>query len=225
MRIAEGERVALLGSSGAGKSTLLRALLGAVPATGQVRIGGRDPYRSQREATRIRSGTGVVRQGNDLVLGVSARLNALMGTTATWRAPDWLRALTGRAPAPYQGRLETLAARHGILGCLRQPARELSGGQRQRVALVRALLGEPRLLLADEPTNGLDPVTAAAAVDALRTAGSPARPVTVVVATHDLAVARRFPRVLAMRDGRLAYDGSTLDESITAGIYGDGDRP
>ncbi len=224
MSIAEGERVALLGPSGAGKSTLLRALLGAVPATGRVRVDGRDPFRSRREATQVRSGTGVVRQGNDLVLGVSARLNALMGTTAAWRLRDWVRALTGRIPVPFQGRLEILAAHHGILGCLRQPARELSGGQRQRVALVRALLGQPRLLLADEPTNGLDPVTAAAAVDALRTAGTNSdRPVTVVVATHDLAVARQFPRVLALRDGRLAYDGSTLDESTTASIYHHGD--
>jgi ABC-type phosphate/phosphonate transport system ATPase subunit len=224
--IAEGEQVALLGSSGAGKSTLLRALLGAVPATGRVRVGGLDPYRSTRDATTIRSGTGVVRQGNDLVLGVSARLNALMGTTAAWHARDWVRALTGRVPAPYQGRLEILAARHGIRSCLRQTARELSGGQRQRVALVRALLGQPRLLLADEPTSGLDPVTAEAAVDALRTAGTNGDPpVTVVVATHDLAVARQFPRVLAMRDGRLAYDGATLDESTTAGIYHIGAAP
>jgi ABC-type phosphate/phosphonate transport system ATPase subunit len=224
LRIAEGERVALLGPSGAGKSTLLRALLGAVPVSGRVRVGGHDPYGPRRAAAWIRSGTGVVRQGNDLVLGVSGRLNALMGTAATWRTRDWLRALTGQIPAPFQSRLETLAAQHGILGCLRQPARELSGGQRQRVALVRALLGQPRLLLADEPTSGLDPVTAAAAVDALRTAGSPARPVTVIVATHDLAVARQFPRILAMRDGRLAYDGATLDESVTAGIYR-GDQP
>jgi ABC-type multidrug transport system ATPase subunit len=218
--IAEGERVALLGPSGAGKSTLLRALLGAVPATGRVRVGGGDPYRSPREAARIRSGAGVVRQGNDLVLGVSGRLNALMGTAAAWRPRDWLRALTGRTPAPYQRRLDTLAAQHGISRCLRQPARELSGGQRQRVALVRALLNQPRLLLADEPTSGLDPVTAEAAVDALRTAAA-----TVLVATHDLAVARQFPRILAMRDGRLAYDGATLDESAAAGIYRPGDQP
>ncbi len=220
MTIAEGERVALLGPSGAGKSTLLRALLGAVPATGRVRIGGSDPYGSRREATRIRCGTGVVRQGNDLVLGVSSRLNALMGTAATWHVRDWLRALTGRTPAPYQHRLETLAAQHGVLGCLGQQARQLSGGQRQRVALVRALLGQPLLLLADEPTSGLDPVTAAVAVDALRTAGS-----TVVVATHDLAVARQFSRILALRDGRLAYDGATLDESIATSIYHHTDRP
>jgi ABC-type phosphate/phosphonate transport system ATPase subunit len=214
--IAEGERVALLGPSGAGKSTLLRTLLGAVPATGRVRVGGRDPYRSTREATRIRSDTGMIRQGNDLVLGVSARLNAIMGTTTTWRAGDWLRALTGRIPAPFRDPLEHLAARHGIRDCLPRPARELSGGQRQRVALVRALLGEPRLLLADEPTSGLDPVTADIAVEALCTVG-----VTVVVATHDLAVARRFPRVVALRDGRLVYDGATLDESVSAGIYRD----
>ena len=211
VHLHEGEQAALLGPSGSGKSTLLRALLGAVPATGQIRIGGRDPY---REARAVRAGTGFVRQGNDLVLGVSARLNALMGTSASWRARDWVVALCGQAPMRHRGRLHRLAAAHGISGCLARPARQLSGGQRQRVALVRALLSEPRLLLADEPTTGLDPVTAEAAVDALRAAG-----VTLIVATHDLAVARRFPRVLAIRAGALVYDGPMLDDETAAGIY------
>ncbi|MGQ0841944.1 ATP-binding cassette domain-containing protein [Actinokineospora sp.] len=220
LHIAEGERVALLGPSGAGKSTLLRALLGAVPIRGEVRVGALDPYRSERNARTVRAATGFVRQGNDLVLGLSARLNAIMGTSATWRWRDWPRALAGGTPPSLARRLDTLALSHGIADCLSQPARTLSGGQRQRVALVRALLGAPRLLLADEPTSGLDPVTAAAAVDALRDADDRDRPVTVVVATHDLAVARRFPRIVALRDGRLVYDGPVLDDPTAALIYG-----
>ena len=214
MRLRDGEQVALLGPSGSGKSTLLRALLGAVPVTGEVRVGGRDPYRGAAEARKIRAATGFVRQGNDLVLGVSARLNALMGTAASWRSRDWMLALCGRAPPRHAAALHRLAAAHGIDGCLNRPARQLSGGQRQRVALVRALLPDPRLLLADEPTTGLDPVTASAAVDALRQVG-----VTLVVATHDLAVARRFPRVLAIRAGALIYDGPTLDDRTAAAVY------
>lgn len=212
MGVSDGEQVALLGPSGSGKSTLLRALLGAVPATGLIRVGGRDPYRG--DARAIRAATGFLRQGNDLVLGVSARLNALMGTSTNWRAQDWLRALCGRVPARHAASLQRLASKHGISGCLARPARNLSGGQRQRVALVRALLAEPRLLLADEPTSGLDPVTAETAVDALLDVG-----VTLIVATHDLAVARRFPRILAVRAGTLIYDGPTLDEETAASIY------
>ncbi|MGI5288988.1 ATP-binding cassette domain-containing protein [Nonomuraea polychroma] len=218
LRIAEGEQVALLGPSGAGKSTLLRALLGAVPVTGTVRVNGLDPYGTAGERRAIRRATGFVRQGGDLVPGLSARLNTVMGTSPSWTPRDWARVLGGRVPAAYEERLAALADRHGIRDSLSARVRDLSGGQRQRVAVIRALLPRPRLLLADEPTSGLDPVTAAAVVDALR---APAGSVTVVVATHDLAVARRFPRILAMREGRLVHDGDSLDDTAAAGVYGD----
>lgn len=210
LRVAAGDRVALLGQSGAGKSTLLRALLGAVPATGTVRVGGLDPYGSAEERRAVRQSAGFVRQGGDLVLGLSARLNAVMGTTPHWGVIDWIR-LT---PAAYEERLAALAEEYRIADCLAVPVRQLSGGQRQRVALVRALLPGPSLLLADEPTSGLDPVNATAAVDALLAA-----PATVLVATHDLAVARRFPRILALREGRVVYDGADLDELLARDVY------
>ncbi|MGP3957999.1 ATP-binding cassette domain-containing protein [Nonomuraea sp. 3N208] len=222
LRIAEGEQVALLGPSGAGKSTFLRALLGAVTITGTVRVGEWDPYGTAAERRAIRRASGFVRQGGDLVPGLSARLNAAMGTSPSWTLRDWARVLGGRAPAAQEERLAALADRHGITDSLPARVRELSGGQRQRVAVIRALLPGPRLLLADEPTSGLDPVTAAAVVDTLC---SPAGSMTVVVATHDLAVARRFPRILAMRDGRLVHDGQSLDETTAAGVYGDGESP
>lgn len=217
LHIRAGEQVALLGRSGAGKSTLLRALLGAVPpVAGGVRIDGRDPFGSAAEVRALRRATGVIRQGNDLVLGLSARLNALMGTASEWRVRDWVIALRGGVPAAYRERLAALAARHGITGALDARVSELSGGQRQRVALCRALMPDPRLLLADEPTNGLDPATAGAVVDALRgTEG-----VTLVVATHDLGVARAFPRVVALADGAVVYDGDDFDEQAARDVYG-----
>lgn len=215
--IEAGAQVALLGPSGAGKSTLLRALLGAVPVTGRVRVGGRDPCGATRDAREVRRATGFVRQGDDLVLGLSARLNALMGTAAGWRPRDWAAVCVGRAPTGHAPRLAALAAGLGVEWCLPARAAELSGGQRKRIALIRALLPRPRLLLADEPTTGLDPTTADIAVTALRSADG----ATLIVATHDLTVARRFPRVIALRDGRLIYDGPGIDANAATAIYGD----
>ncbi|HWB71552.1 MAG TPA: ATP-binding cassette domain-containing protein [Egibacteraceae bacterium] len=218
LAVAEGERVALLGPSGAGKTTLLRAILAAVrPATGSIRVGGADPF-SSAQVRHIRRSTGMLRQGTDLVNGVSARTNALMGTVPGWGARGWLAVLRGRTPAAYAGRLQTLAERHGLSDCLAARVEQLSGGQRQRVALVRALLPAPRLLLADEPTSGLDVRTAATAVASLLAADA----ATVLVATHDLDVARDFPRVVALRAGRVVYDGPGLDEATVERIYGRG---
>lgn len=217
LAVAEGEQVALLGPSGSGKTTLLRAVLGAVrPAAGSIRVAGRDPFGTPGEVRAIRRATGMLRQGTDLVDGVSARCNALIGTATSWGMRGWLAVLRGRSPAAYAERLVALAARHGVSDCLTARVDELSGGQRQRVALIRALLPEPRLLLADEPTSGLDLRTAETAVDGLR--GSDG--VTVLVTTHDLAVARRFPRVVALRAGGVVHDGPALDEASVERIYG-----
>ena len=215
--IDAGEQIALLGPSGAGKTTLLRAILGAIPVTGTLRVGGRDPGGSPGAAREVRRAAGFVRQGDDLVLGLSARLNALMGTTAGWRPRDWAAVCTGRVPAGHAARLAALAAELGVAAYLSAPAAELSGGQRKRIALIRALLPRPRLLLADEPTSGLDPAIADIAVSALRSAEG----ATLIAATHDLAVARGFPRVIALREGRLVYDGPGVDAATAAAIYGD----
>ena len=216
LRLDEGQQAALLGPSGSGKTTLLRALLGGVkPTSGRVTIGGYDPLNRLGDAQALRRMTGVVRQGSDLILALSARCNALAGTAATWSLRDWLALLRKRVPAPWAERFAALCRDHGIDHLLDVPAAHLSGGERQRVALVRALLPAPRLLLADEPTSGLDPATAAAAVQALRSAGA-----TLLLATHDLAVARQFPRVIALRAGRVVYDGPGFDATAAAAVYG-----
>lgn len=216
LRVAEGEHVALLGPSGSGKTTLLRVLLGAVPpAGGRVRVGGRDPFGSREELVALRRATGLVRQGGDLVEGLSARTNALAAVSSRFTAADWWALLRGEVPPAQRERLLTLAHAQGIAELLDAPVRTLSGGQRQRVALVRALLGGPRLLLADEPTSGLDPAAADAAVTALRQVS-----VTLLLATHDLGVAARFPRVVALRAGRVVHDGSGLDAAAAALVYG-----
>lgn len=216
LTVDPGEHVALLGSSGSGKTTLLRTLLGAVrPVSGRIRVGGMNPFGSRDEIARLRGATGVVRQGNDLVLGLSARVNAVMATVPSWGAADWVAVLRGNAPLRYQDRLHALAERHDVSGCLGARVEHLSGGQRQRVALIRALLPRPGLLLADEPTVGLDPVTAEVAVTALQGVEA----ATVIVATHDLGVAQRFSRIVALRGGRLVFDGPSLSAAQGASIY------
>jgi ABC-type phosphate/phosphonate transport system ATPase subunit len=216
LQVADGEQVALLGPSGAGKTTLLRTLLGAVvPAAGQVRVGGLNPFGSRLELKRIRQASGCVRQRDDLIAGLTAQTNALMATTHSWRLTDWLTVFSGRVPRRYTTPLRDLTERHGITPYLGQRVEHLSGGQRQRVALVRAALPRPRLLLADESTSGLDPVRAATALDHLQEAGA-----TLLVSTHDLQVARRFNRVIALRDGQVVFDGPRLDAAAVEDIYG-----
>jgi ABC-type phosphate/phosphonate transport system ATPase subunit len=217
LSIAAGEQVALLGPSGAGKSTLLRVILGAVrPVAGQVRVGGLDPFGRRSEVARIRQATGIVRQRDDLVRGLSARTNILIGQSHQWRPTDWLTVVRGRVPHRYTDRLASLAKRHGVDEFLPTRIEDLSGGQRQRVALVRALLSAPRLLLADESTSGLDPTRAAEALAHLRDADG----ATLVVTTHDLPVARQFPRIIALRDGHVVFDGADLTEQAVEDIYG-----
>ncbi|WP_327352776.1 phosphonate ABC transporter ATP-binding protein [Streptomyces sp. NBC_01304] len=215
LTINPGEHVVLLGPSGSGKTTLLRCILGAVaPQAGTIRVGGLDPV-SPSELRALRRKTGVVRQGNDLVLGLRAQTNAVLGTSPSWGLREWAAVLRGIVPSRYEERVQALAENQGIRPFLKARVEHLSGGQRQRVALVRAVLPEPQLLLADEPTSGLDPVTSQAAVDTLRAANG----VTVVVSTHDLGIARQFPRIVALRDGRIHYDGAELTERDAEEIY------
>lgn len=216
LSIAAGEHLALLGVSGSGKTTLLRCLVGAVaPTFGQVKVDGLAVHESRQSQRLIRRRTGIIRQRDDMVAGMRAQTNALVGTAWTWGVTDWLQVLAGRVPARYRQPLATLAAQHGIDEYLTARVQDLSGGQRQRVALVRALLTEPSLLLADEPTSGLDPVTAHLAVTALQGRAH----ATVIIATHDISVARRFPRVLALRGGEVIFDGPLPEDDVIAALY------
>jgi ABC-type phosphate/phosphonate transport system ATPase subunit len=216
LSINTGEHVALLGVSGSGKTTLLRCLVGAVtPNSGSVTVGGVEVNESRQAQRLIRRRTGIIRQRDDLVRGMRAQTNALVGTAWTWGVSDWLQVLSGRVPSRYRQPLTALATRHGVDAHLAARVEDLSGGQRQRIALVRALLNEPQLLLADEPTSGLDPVTAHLAVTALQGVTD----ATVIVTTHDMSVARRFPRVIALRDGHVIFDGELPNDNDIAAFY------
>lgn len=215
LTVEPGERVVIVGPSGCGKTTLLRVLVGAVPFTGEIRVGAEDPS-DPAERLRIRRRTGVVRQGADLVGPLSGRLNSLMGVTHHLGPLDWVALLRGRTPSPWDEPLATLARRHEIEHCLDTPAARLSGGERHRVALVRAVLGQPRLLLADEPTTGLDPVASRRVIDDLL--GTEVT--TLLVTTHDLEVAQRFPRKIGIHSGRVLFDSSDLSAREIDALYG-----
>ncbi|MFI6510315.1 phosphonate ABC transporter ATP-binding protein [Streptosporangium sp. NPDC050855] len=216
LTVADGEQIALLGPSGAGKTTLLRAVVGAVrPLRGSVRVGGLDPFGHRSALTRLRRTIGCVRQRDDLVAGLTARTNILAAAAHQWRLIDWATVLVGSVPRRFAGRLEELARLHDIESLLANRVEHLSGGERQRVALARALLIRPRLLLADECTSGLDPVRAAVALDHLQASGA-----TLLATTHDLNVAGRFERVVALKDGKIVFDGKPPDVDEVERIYG-----
>ncbi|WSG19420.1 ABC transporter ATP-binding protein [Nonomuraea sp. NBC_01738] len=193
LTIERGDLVAIAGPSGSGKSTLLN-LLGTLdaPSSGIVRIDGQDVSTlsdNQTAALRARA-IGFVFQQFHLAPGASALDNVADGLLYSG-----VRLCERRRRAAEALEQVGLADR-----ALHRP-HELSGGQKQRVAIARAVVGEPVLLLADEPTGALDSASGALVVQLLRdlnAAGS-----TVAVITHDRDLAASLPRRIHVRDGRL----------------------
>jgi ABC-type lipoprotein export system ATPase subunit len=193
LAVAGGERVALAGPSGSGKTTLLRLVSGiAVPDAGNVRTNGTDVGAlddAARRAFRIRH-IGLVFQEFELLEYLSVLDNVLL----PYRIQ---RALT--LDAAVRERAESLAERVGIgdkLACL--PER-ISHGERQRVALCRALVTQPEIVLADEPTGNLDPANRDRALDILL-AYAEERGATLLTVTHDHELLPRFGRVIDSRE-------------------------
>lgn len=192
--LAAGGRLAIMGPSGSGKSTLL-SILGTLeePTSGMVRLGGLDPFAALpagRAAFRNRQ-IGFVFQEHQLLGGLTALDNVVVPAIAS-----------GRVTPGIETRARELLDRVGLGSRLGHLPAELSGGERQRVAVARALLLEPRLVLADEPTGQLDARTAATVTDLLVELASESGRMLVVV-THADAVARRIGAVRHLSDGRL----------------------
>jgi putative ABC transport system ATP-binding protein len=189
LAVAVGEAVAVVGPSGSGKTTLLHLLAGIhVPQTGRLVVNGVEPARmsdAARRAFRIRS-VGLVFQD----FGLLDYLNVLDNVLLPYRISSALRL----DPAVRE-RAAGLIERLGIGDKLRRWVGQLSQGEKQRVAVCRALLPNPPLLLADEPTGNLDPATKDRVLDAMlstaRAAGT-----TVLVVTHDHGLLGRFDRVI-----------------------------
>jgi ABC-type lipoprotein export system ATPase subunit len=185
--------LALLGSSGCGKSTLLNVISGLEPVdSGEVLVDGRVVGDESTRIGLLRHHIGYVFQLHHLMPDLTLRENCLVPVVAA--RGDRRKGIE---------RLNDLAIATGIDHRLDQRVRELSGGERQRGALVRALMNDPRLLLCDEPTGALDESNREKVfgllLDLARAGGR-----TLIIATHDPAIAERCDRMIRMRDGRIA---------------------
>ena len=206
--VKTGEFVAVMGPSGSGKSTLLY-LLGLLdtPDSGTVAIEGRETGGLEDdELTGLRrSRLGFLFQTFELIPNLSAAENILLPAEIAGR----------RAEAA--AKLEVLAQQLGIAQRLGHRPRQLSGGQRQRVGLARALINEPAVVLADEPTGNLDTKTGGEVLALLRH-GVDDLGWTVIMVTHDPLAAQVADRIVFLRDGRIAGETLTADTDVRSSI-------
>ncbi|MEO5680085.1 MAG: ABC transporter ATP-binding protein [Acidimicrobiales bacterium] len=193
IEIAGGELIAIAGPSGSGKSTLMH-ILGCLdsPTSGTYRLAGRDvSVLSEDELAAAR---------NERIGFVFQQFNLLPSLSACHNVELPL-AYAGVSRAERRTRAMEALDRVGLADRVEHRPGELSGGQQQRVAVARALVTEPALILADEPTGNLDSASSAEVLGLLRDLHAAGR--TVVLITHEHDVARAAERVIALRDGRV----------------------
>ncbi|MBO3725128.1 ABC transporter ATP-binding protein [Actinomyces bowdenii] len=203
LEVDDGELVAIVGPSGSGKSTLLN-LIGTLdrPSSGTVEIDGlnvgslSDASLSALRASRI----GFVFQQFHLSDGVTALDNVADGLL-----------YSGIPRSARLQRARRALERVGLGHRLDHRPHQLSGGERQRVAIARAVIGDPALLLADEPTGNLDSVSGASIVELLHELHR--QGTTIIVITHDNELASRLPRRISLSDGRVVGDSMRKEDA------------
>jgi putative ABC transport system ATP-binding protein len=197
LHVGLGDYVAFTGASGSGKSTLMN-ILGCldVPTTGRYLLDGVDVGgRSERELAQLRNRRiGFVFQGFNLLPRMDALHNVMQPLVYRGIGPRQRRQMGAEALAQV-----------GLADRMEHLPNQLSGGQRQRVAIARALVGQPSIILADEPTGNLDSRTTEEVLgifDALNQAGQ-----TILMVTHEREIALRCRRRVGLSDGKVVFDG------------------
>lgn len=190
--VDKGEFVAIIGASGSGKSTLLH-LLGGVdrPTSGQVIIDGQDIYEMSSDALAIfrRREVGIIYQFYNLIPILNVRENITLPCDLDGRMID-------------ENRLDELIHTLGLEGREKHLPNQLSGGQQQRVSIGRALIYDPAIILADEPTGNLDSKMGEEIVDLLKLSNRKYNQ-TVIMITHDPEIAKQADRIITIEDGRI----------------------
>ena len=212
---------AIIGPSGTGKSTLIRCINRLVePSSGAVELDGEDIVRLSRPSLRrARRRIGMVFQEYNLVERLTVMENVLsgrLGYVSAWSA--WQR----KFPPEDIARAFELIDVVGLAGFAHERADSLSGGQRQRVGIARAVMQDPAVLLADEPTSSLDPKTSVEIMQLLTDIAGK-RGIPVIINMHDVELAKRFAdRVIGMAQGNVVFDGPphALSDDRLKTIYG-----
>ena len=191
--IKDGELVAITGRSGAGKSTLLH-ILACIDdyQSGEYRLGDTlVKGLSDRQYAKIRNEKiGMVMQDHALIEDMTALENVMIPL-------DFVKMKKAEKKEKALGALKAV----GIEELAKKPCNKLSGGQKQRVAIARAIVGQPEVILADEPTGALDSKTAAGIMDLFRKLNKQGR--TIIIVTHDREIASQCSRIIELSDGKL----------------------
>jgi putative ABC transport system ATP-binding protein len=204
LQIDSGEYVAIVGPSGSGKSTLMH-ILGCLdtPTAGSFHLAGQDVSNmSEEELAEVR---------NRRIGFVFQQFNLLPSMTA-WQNVELPMVYAGVPRGERKERAMAALAKVGLAGRVQHRPGELSGGQQQRVAVARALVTEPDLILADEPTGNLDSVSADDVLGLMNELHESGR--TLVLITHDVGVASAAGRVIGIRDGLVTENDSRDLESV-----------
>jgi phosphonate transport system ATP-binding protein len=209
-QVPDGAYLIIIGLSGSGKSTLLRCINRLIePTEGEILWGGLDLAKLKGEELRkARRQIGMVFQQFNLVKRSKVVTNVLagrLGYTSGWRS------LTRGFGAEDRQKAREAMARLGITAQALKRADELSGGQQQRVGIARALMQDPKMILADEPVASLDPVLAHSILQHLERLNQDDK-ITILCSLHYLDLVQRYAsQVIGLREGRLVYQGSRED--------------
>jgi phosphonate transport system ATP-binding protein len=209
-QVPDGEFLVVIGLSGSGKSTLLRCINRLIdPTEGEILWDGIDLAKLKGEELRnVRRQIGMVFQHFNLVKRSTVMTNVMagrLGYASTWRS------VIGNFSDEDKKRAREALQRLGITDQTNKRADELSGGQQQRVGIARALMQEPKMILADEPVASLDPVLAHSILQHLERLNREDK-ITVLCSLHYLDLVQRYgTKVIGLRTGQLVYEGSRED--------------